>query len=129
MRIIIQLSNTYDVIHAIWFANHHKQHVDDHLTTILGAKICKYYMFQLVNACGVYNKSKSEAVLLNFAPTTLSLHLVSCLLGHHKINQSYPYCKHFFGAITTAEEVNVHQIVCMLLRVEKWSSTLKLLQL
>ena len=42
--------------------------------------------FLLVTTCRVYNKSKSEMVLMSFVPTNVSLLLVSCLVGHDEIN-------------------------------------------
>ena len=40
------------------------------------------HKFQFVGTCCVYSESKCETVLLSFAPTNFSLHLVSCWVRH-----------------------------------------------
>ena len=83
LRIIIQLSNTFDVIHAIWFANHHTKFVGN-LPPSKASWTQRYaynYKFQLVNVDDFYNKSKSETFLLKFAPMNFSLHQCLVWLG------------------------------------------------
>ena len=84
-------------------------------------------MFQLVNACRVYNKSNGEKSFYIFCTHELLLVLVSCMIEHDKISHSHPYCKHLMVAVTNVEYVNAYQIVCEMFCVEMWSPTPKLL--
>jgi hypothetical protein len=85
-----KLSKTYVVIQTIWF--HKRPHIiccQPPSKTSWAYKFVNNHKFQLVIACCVYNKNKSETVLLNFVTTNFSLLLVSCLVGRNKIHKSH----------------------------------------
>ena len=82
----MQLTNTFDAIMAIWLANHHISCLQPPSKASWAYKFINYHMFLLVSACCVYNKSKNETVLMNFAPMNFSLCLVFCLDGANKLN-------------------------------------------